>query len=46
MELGTISGWRDLVVVFIIEQNKDGIRMKFVILVPNSSQLYLIPFNS
>ena len=46
MELGTISGWRDLVVVFIIEQNKDGIRTKFVVLVPNSSQLYLIPLNS
>ena len=29
-------------VVFIIEENKDGIRMKFAVFVPNSRKLSLI----
>ena len=42
MELGTISGWREFVVVFKIEWNKDGIRAKFDVFIPNSRKLSLI----
>ena len=38
----TISGWREFVVVFKIEWNKDGIRTKFDVFIPNSRKLSLI----